>query len=172
MDAAGFATFFFDASFAAEFEAGAAEGFVTRDAGSDEFGDVLVEVEAEFVVEFGFDLGAAEDGAQADQQVAQSIGRSFRWSPGPEVTAADEFLPFGFFGFELFEACFSELVKFSAAIIFGRAPAGSDPAAAFEAMEGGIERALLDLRGRCWKPDGCVRRWPSRVRGRGREFAE
>src|SRR5580698_7789933 len=60
-----------------------AAGFAARDAGVDEFGDVLVEVEAEFVVKFGFDLGAAKDGAQADQQVAQHRAL-LRWFPGPE----------------------------------------------------------------------------------------
>src|SRR3984957_647738 len=57
----------------------------------------------------------------------------------------DEFLPFGFFSFELLQAGLGEFVKFSAAIIFGRAPAGFDPAATFEAMEGRVEGALLNL---------------------------
>src|ERR1700723_2732989 len=51
VDAAGFATFFFDVIFAAEFETGAAECFAARNAGVDKLGDVLVEAEAEFVVE-------------------------------------------------------------------------------------------------------------------------
>ena len=42
-------------------------------------------------------------------------------------------------------AAVGEFVVFGAAIVFGGAPAGFDPAAAFEAVEGGIEGALLNL---------------------------
>ena len=38
-----------------------------------------------------------------------------------------------------------ECVVFRAAIVFGSTPAGFDPASTFEAVEGGIQRALLNL---------------------------
>src|ERR1700721_3829953 len=42
VDAAGFATFFFDVIFAAEFEAGATDSFAAGDAGGGGVGDMLV----------------------------------------------------------------------------------------------------------------------------------
>jgi hypothetical protein len=49
------------------------------------------------------------------------------------------------FALELFAAGRGELVIFGAAIIFGRAPAGFDPAATLEAVQRGVQRTLLDL---------------------------
>src|SRR6266446_788596 len=56
-----------------------------------------------------------------------------------------ELAPGAFFAFELFAACGGEVVILGAAIVFGGAPAGFDPAATFEAMQRGIEGALLNL---------------------------
>ena len=54
-------------------------------------------------------------------------------------------LPLAFFGFELLAPGFREFVVFRAAVVIGGAPAGLDPAAAFEAMQRRIQRALLNL---------------------------
>ena len=54
-------------------------------------------------------------------------------------------LPVRQFFFELLAAGFREGVKLGAAIIFGGAPFRADPFLAFQAIERGIERALLDL---------------------------
>src|SRR5207244_438919 len=48
------------------------------------------------------------------------------------------------FGLELFAAATSELVIFSASIVLGGSPTRLDPAAAFEAVESGIQRPLLN----------------------------
>src|SRR3954447_21021976 len=48
------------------------------------------------------------------------------------------------FDFELLASAFCQLVEFRAPIVFGNTPASLDPAAPLQAMEGGIERALLD----------------------------
>jgi len=56
-----------------------------------------------------------------------------------------EAMPIGLFGLEIFFAGASEGIVFGAAIVFGFAPFGSDPGLLFEAVEGGIESALIDL---------------------------
>src|SRR6267154_6069475 len=58
---------------------------------------------------------------------------------------AGQFAPGVFFGRELLAAAARELVVFGAAIVFRGAPAGFDPAAAFQAMQRRVQRALLDL---------------------------
>jgi hypothetical protein len=55
-----------------------------------------------------------------------------------------EALPFGGFAHELFAAGGSERVEAGFAIVGGDAPLGGDPAAVFEALERGIESAMLD----------------------------
>ena len=49
------------------------------------------------------------------------------------------------FGFELFPALPGERIILGVAAGFGFAPLGREPAALFEAVQGGIERALLHL---------------------------
>ena len=56
-----------------------------------------------------------------------------------------EFVPGTLFALELFAAGGGKFVILGAAIIFGGAPARFDPAATLQAMQRGIERALLDL---------------------------
>src|SRR5580698_393767 len=58
---------------------------------------------------------------------------------------AGEFVPLAGFEVELRAALRREGVKLCAAIVFGSSVGGGDPFALDEAMERGIERALLDL---------------------------
>ena len=70
-DAAGVATFFFGGFEAAKFEAGAAEGFVPRDAGGDEVVGVGFEMEAEFGVHVALHLGAVESGVEPGTEAGE-----------------------------------------------------------------------------------------------------
>ena len=56
-----------------------------------------------------------------------------------------EFVPGTLFALELFAAGGGKFVILRAAIIFGSAPAGFDPAATLQAVQRGVQRALLDL---------------------------
>src|ERR1700687_1776246 len=53
--------------------------------------------------------------------------------------------PRAFFRCELFAPSRSQLVVLGAAVVLGGAPVGLDPAASLKAMQGRIERALLNL---------------------------
>jgi hypothetical protein len=55
-----------------------------------------------------------------------------------------QLFPFPFFDFELLPAVLCKFVVFRPAIIFRCAPACLDPAAAFETMQRGIQRTLLN----------------------------
>src|SRR5204863_7294670 len=54
-----------------------------------------------------------------------------------------EFAPGTFFAFQLLVPEPRQLIKLGAAIVFRRAPSGFDPALALQAMQRGIEGALL-----------------------------
>jgi len=56
-----------------------------------------------------------------------------------------ESIPVRLFGGELFASDGGEFVELGLAAVVGGSPFGVEPAAFFEAMEGWIERALLDL---------------------------
>jgi hypothetical protein len=64
--AACIAAFFFYFVGSADDQTGASSGFGERHARADEFFDLVIDVEAEFFVEFGFDGVASEKGAESD----------------------------------------------------------------------------------------------------------
>jgi hypothetical protein len=68
---------------------------------------------------------------------------------GPHDTGdgADELFPVGLFFGKLAFAGGGEAVIFGAAVGFGLAPLGGEPALFFEAVQGGIEGAVFDLQG-------------------------
>jgi hypothetical protein len=68
---AGVAAFFLDLLEAAEGEAGAALGFVTRHAGCYLLRDFVSEMRAELIVEFGFDDVSSEQSAEAEEKIAE-----------------------------------------------------------------------------------------------------
>ncbi len=53
--------------------------------------------------------------------------------------------PPGVFLHQMPAACGGEPVIFGAAIVFGHLPFGSDPTLGFEALQGGVQRAELDI---------------------------
>src|SRR6266581_2854150 len=140
--AARVAMLFLDLLDAAEFQPGAAPGFFGREAGLDQLGDVVLEVKAELLVHLGFNLFPAEKRAQAQEQIVEHelllSGLEDLGDRGGESA------PAGFFPFELFAPEPRQLIKLRAAIVLRSSPARLDPAAAFQAMESGIERALLN----------------------------
>lgn len=71
MHAAGFAAFFFYGVGAAKFQPRTAHGFGARQAGSDVLVDLLLKVEAKFIVEFHFDGVAPEQGAQPCAEIGK-----------------------------------------------------------------------------------------------------
>src|SRR5262249_20519715 len=74
VDAAGFAASFLNLTGASEIEADAAERFLTAEAGRDGFLQLMIEVEAELVIELGVHGAGPEDGAQAVEDVAEHDG--------------------------------------------------------------------------------------------------
>ncbi len=56
-----------------------------------------------------------------------------------------EALPIGFLRLEIFLSGACEGIIFCAAIVFGFAPFGLNPGLLFEAMQSGVEGALIDL---------------------------
>jgi len=58
---------------------------------------------------------------------------------------ASHAVPLVAFGAELFSTSGGELVELGFAIVVGLAPLAGDPALVFEAVEGGVEGALLDF---------------------------
>jgi hypothetical protein len=71
--AARLAAFLFELIDSAEFETSAAASFQERQAGLNELFDLLVEVKAQFVVEFVFDGTTPEQGTQANQDVTEHV---------------------------------------------------------------------------------------------------
>jgi hypothetical protein len=67
------AAFLLDLIGAADGEASAAAGFRERQAGLNEFLDLLVEMEAQLSVEFALDGVAAEKGSKANQEITQHL---------------------------------------------------------------------------------------------------
>src|SRR5262245_52356422 len=62
-----------------------------------------------------------------------------------EADTARQAIPRRLFLFETLLAGLRQSIEARAAVVLGRAPVGGDPALAFEALQSGVERALLDL---------------------------
>jgi hypothetical protein len=59
------------------------------------------------------------------------------------VDGADHAFPAGHFGGQLFASDGGEAIVAGFSVVLGGAPEGSDPAAVFEAVEGGVKGAVL-----------------------------
>jgi len=99
-----------------------------------------IEVEGKFFVEFAFDFVVLEEHAGAVSQIIEQRSRSFE----NLLDSGGELAPGFGLGFQLLMTSARELVVLGATIIVGGAPSCLDPAAALEAMQRGIEGALLD----------------------------
>jgi len=139
--AAGLAIFLFDLFHAAKLQPGAALGFCRRPTGPHELGDLILEVKAEFLVHFHFHGFPAKEGAQTQPQVIQHE----RLLSGLEDLrhGGGEGAPSAFLKFQLFAPQPSQFIKLGAAIVLRYSPARGDPVLALQAMERGIQRALL-----------------------------
>ncbi len=130
------AMFLFELFHSAEFQTSPTLGLFRRQAGLDELRDLLLEVEAQFVVKFGLHVFPAEEGAQAQQQVVQH---------GPLLSCLEdlgdrsgEFAPGALLPFQLLAPEPRQLIKLRTAIIFRCAPARLDPSLALQSMERGV----------------------------------
>ena len=137
---AGVADFFFYLVEAAKFEAGTAAGFFglrcpqPRSRRSDDRDGIAILCR-------GTSLFAIyEKCGEASSCSGLPFGRVEEQADG--VAQA---LPFGDFGVHLAATFFRERIKFGFAAGFGFLPHGLQPAAVFEAMQRGIEGALMDL---------------------------
>ena len=153
----------------AKIQTRAAFGFLRRQAGLDELGDLSLEVEAQFVVKLGFHIFPAKEGAQAQQQIVQH---------GPLLSCLEDLrdrgsklAPGTFFAFQLLAPKPRQLIKLGAAIVFRRAPACFDPAFALQAMERGIQGALLYEKSFAGDLMNALRDGPAmlRLKGKGAE---
>src|SRR6266704_1944477 len=141
--AARIAMFLFELFHSAEFQTRPTLGLLRRQAGLDELRDLLLEVEAQFVVKFGLHVFPAEEGAQAQQQVVQhgtllSCLQDLRDGGG-------ELAPGALFSFQLPAPEPRQLIKLRTAIVFRCATA-----------------SLAARKEFCSKPDGYVPKSPSR----------
>src|SRR6266704_2610987 len=141
--AARIAMFLFELFHSAEFQTRPTLGLLRRQAGLDELRDLLLEVEAQFVVKFGLHVFPAEEGAQAQQQVVQhgtllSCLQDLRDGGG-------ELAPGALFSFQLPAPEPRQLIKLRTAIVFRCAPASLDPTLALQSMERGVQGALRKI---------------------------
>jgi len=114
-------------------------------AGGDVFGGLLVEMELKLIVKF-------VDGAAATEEVLEFEPE--RWNPihgaplrllHDEIDGGGEAVPVGGFFFELEVTSAAEGVELGDASGFGFGAFSLNPAFLFEAVQGGVEGALLDL---------------------------
>src|SRR5574339_665056 len=106
-------------------------------------------MELELRVEFPLELVAAEEGAEPEADFGEEAvehGALLRHVEDEADGVGEPGPGFGFGG-ELFPAGGGQLVELGLAVVIGAAPFGADPAAAFEAVQGGVEGALGDLEG-------------------------
>ena len=104
--------------------------------------DLKVEVKAEFVFEFALDLRSTEQGTEAKTEYLKAPHRS---GPHNGRDRGGQPLPAGGFAFQLRATRPGQRIVFGAAVVVALAPFGRNPALLFEAVEGRIQRALLDL---------------------------
>jgi len=101
-------------------------------------------------LELLFDVTLEMPGADADAEDASpaaAVGHAVRGAPlacSATRCRLDELLPRRETGLELPASRGGELVELRVTVVFGEAPLGLDPLLAFEAVQGGVERALAN----------------------------
>ena len=124
---------------------GGVAGLLRGHAGSDVLGDLLLEMELEFVVKFVDSALTAEKGLEFEpERLYPSHDAPLRFLHD-EIDGGGEAIPVGEFLFELGATGSGEGIELGDAAGFGFGALALDPAFLLEAMEGGVEGALLDL---------------------------
>ena len=143
-----------------------AAGFIARHARGEVGRDLALEVELDFVVDFGA-RSPGEKEAEARKPFAQHTDLLLNVLED-QVDGAGEAGPVVQFRFEAPAACGRERIKARLAIVLRGSPLGANPALVFQAVECRIERSLADLEHVRRKPARCAARWPSRAAARRR----
>jgi hypothetical protein len=173
MNAAGLAALFLDLVRAAKHKTGLAASFRERQARLDKFIDLPVDMKMQLIVEFSLHGLAAKQSTEANQEVSHHrplLGSSSMVCLLRGLqhlgNGRGERLPVALFRFQMFPAASREFVKLGAAIVLRCTPACLDPAASFQAMESGVQRALLDLQNFAGDLMNALRDGPAVVRPR------
>src|SRR5690348_13793872 len=92
-------------------------------------------------------ISSSRSSSLARRRRGQRIGSRLLRGPHDAGDGADELFPVRLFFGKLAFAGGSEAVIFGAAVGFGLAPLGGEPAFFFEAVQGRVEGTVLDLQG-------------------------
>jgi len=122
----------------AELDVGGAAGLAWRHAAL----DVLFGFALEVGFKFESGLGATSEALENSLEEHWLLPDGFE----DAVNCTYEFVPAACLTDELFATCGGELVEAGFAVVFRRAPLGADPAAVLQAVEGGVQRAMLHLK--------------------------
>lgn len=126
---------------------GGVAGFFWTHAPGDILGDLLLEMELDFVVQSLRTSVAPEESLQAEpgsphplHDITIPLSRL-----NDQIDCRGEAAPVGGFLFELSAACRGQRIKLGLSAGFGFFPFGFDPGFLLQAVQGRVERALLDL---------------------------